>query len=578
MLHASTRKLIDRLAEMTELNKLDWTESESGQIIYSTEGYSVSLTEEPNELVITSKDGKELERATTDELAATQTEEGKTYAQLVSVMTAEAARVARGTEAAISSLLAGMADPVADPEPDAVEETEPEELLAEDPIDDTNVVIADSMDVPDADAESDALEVEDEADGHPEESLEADADDTIAALSTSDEPIVSDAETESDVTEAVARLADEVNQREESGLDAAAATAVGAVALAAGLASEEEASEGDASEQEASEPTEPTLAKESTFTSVEEPVVDAEPAKYVPFGLDAAAADEPEEVTPIEAEATAVLEDTVSLTEAAPETDLADIEPLSDEPLVSETEESSAVAAEPVVSETVQADTMETVVPFAAVSSSFESETSPAESFETDPLETAASVEDNPQTETETETEAEAPDETVESPMFGIAAAEAEPMMPVTEESPAPAESVMEEIAQSADTAFVETLDSPTVETAPAESIAVETPVPITQQSYSLSGIGAGFGLGALSAKTEASGVPGPNVNTEPEKVVIDATEDVLPEIDGRPALPEGLPVAAETGSGNEDGAPEASSDEEESDILKPRTRFNPWD
>ena len=150
--------------------------------------------------------------------------------------------------------------------------------------------------------------------------------------------------------------------------------------------------------------------------------------------------------------------------------------------------------------------------------------------------------------------------------------------MPVTDETPAPAESTGEEIAQPADTAFVETLDSPTVETAPAETIAVETPVPITQQSYSLSGIGAGFGLGALSAKTEASGVPGPNVTAEPEKVVIDATEDVLPEIDGRPALPEGLPVAAETSSSNEDGATEASSDEEESDILKPRTRFNPWD
>jgi PBP1b-binding outer membrane lipoprotein LpoB len=574
MLHASTRKLIDRLAEMTELNKLDWTESESGQIIYSTEGYSVSLTEEPNELVITSNDGKELERATTDELAATQTDEGKTYAQLVGVMTAEAARVARGTEAAISSLLAGMADQIADPEPDAVEETEPEELLAEDPIDDTNVVIAAPMDVPDADAEADALEADDEADGHPEESVEVEADDTIAALSTSDEPIVSDAETESDVTEAVARLADEVNQREESGLDAAAATAVGAVALAAGLASEEEASEEEASQEEASEPTEPTLTEESTFASVEEPVVDAEPAKYAPFGLDAAAADKPEEIAQIEPEATAVLEDTVSLMEAAPETDLADVEPVADEPLVSETEESSAVAAEPVLSETVQADTMETVVPFAAVSSSFESETSPAESLETESLETAASVEDNPMTETE----GEAPEETVEAPMFGIAAAAAEPMMPVTDEASMPAESMVEEIARPADTAFVETLDSPTVETAPAESIAVETPVPITQQSYSLSGIGAGFGLGALSAKTEASGVPGPNVTAEPEKVVIDATEDVLPEIDGRPALPEGLPVAAETGSGNEDGATEASSDEEEGDILKPRTRFNPWD
>ncbi len=77
MLHASTRKLIDRLAEMTELGKLDWAEGEGQNVIYSTEGYSVSLMDAPNEVVITSKDGKELERATSEELAATTTEDGK---------------------------------------------------------------------------------------------------------------------------------------------------------------------------------------------------------------------------------------------------------------------------------------------------------------------------------------------------------------------------------------------------------------------------------------------------------------------------------------------------------------------
>ena len=52
MLHASTRKLIDRLAEMTELGKLDWTEDDAGNIAYATEGYSVSLTENPGEVII----------------------------------------------------------------------------------------------------------------------------------------------------------------------------------------------------------------------------------------------------------------------------------------------------------------------------------------------------------------------------------------------------------------------------------------------------------------------------------------------------------------------------------------------
>lgn len=594
MLHASTRKLIDRLAEMTDLNKLDWTESDAGQITYSTEGYSVSLTEDPNEVVITSKDGKELERATAEELSATQTEDGKTYAQVVGAMTSEAARIARGTEAAISSLLAGMADPVVDPEPNAVEETEPEEMLAEDSIDDTHVAATAAMETTDMDAESDIAEAGDFTDQAPEESAleddeaddhadeEVDADDAIAAVSTSEEPVLSDAETESDVTEAVARLADEVNQREESGLDAAAATAVGAVALAAGLAPEDEASKAEES----------APSSEIASASEETPVDDAEPAKYVPFGLDAAAPAEPEEVAPIEAEATAAIEVAASVEETEPETVIADTEPVADEPFEPSTEVTSAVDAEPVSDETEDVAQTETVVPFAAVSPSLESEVTSEQSFETNTLEAAASAEDpaemevmaavsEPITEIDSqmETVAEAAEEKVQSPTFGIAATAAEaPMEPMTTEEPAPAESLVDAVAQPADTGFVEPLESPTVETAPAESIAVETPVPITQQSYSLSGIGAGFGLGALSAKTEASGVPGPGASPEPEKVVIDATEDVLPDIDGKPALPEGSPISTDTVSGSDEGTAEASSDADESDILKPRTRFNPWD
>ena len=62
MLHSSTKKLIDRLAEMTELGKLDWTEGDDGNIIYSTEGYSVHLPASADEVLITSIEGKELER------------------------------------------------------------------------------------------------------------------------------------------------------------------------------------------------------------------------------------------------------------------------------------------------------------------------------------------------------------------------------------------------------------------------------------------------------------------------------------------------------------------------------------
>lgn len=70
MLHPSTKKLIDRLAVMTERGKLSWEEADEGAIKYATEGYSVSISgNAPHELHITSKDGKVLEHATVEELA-----------------------------------------------------------------------------------------------------------------------------------------------------------------------------------------------------------------------------------------------------------------------------------------------------------------------------------------------------------------------------------------------------------------------------------------------------------------------------------------------------------------------------
>ena len=156
MLHASTKKLIDRLAEMTDLAKLDWTDGEDGNITYSTEGYSVSLTETPNEVVITSKDGKELERAGAEALAATPAEDGGTYADIVAAMTKEAARVARGTETAISTLLAGMEDApteLAGADADAPAGTEPEVELQEDPGDETAVLTDDSVEAVSSDSE-----------------------------------------------------------------------------------------------------------------------------------------------------------------------------------------------------------------------------------------------------------------------------------------------------------------------------------------------------------------------------------------------------------------------------------------
>ena len=231
MLHPSTKKLIDRLAEMTERGKLKWTEGDDNALIYVTEGYSVSLTAEPNELVIISKDGKELERASVEDLSATPTDTGGTYTSVVAAMTKEASRVARGTESAITSLLAGI-DIDGDGIPDIPAEAPAEEIEAEavveDLVDDTDAVMAD-------------------------EEIEAATDD--------DEP---------DMTEAVARLADEVNGRDQT--DTNVATGM-LTAAATGLAASVAFTDQD-SDETISEAVEETAAPEAE-------------SDYVPFGLEA---------------------------------------------------------------------------------------------------------------------------------------------------------------------------------------------------------------------------------------------------------------------------------------------------
>ena len=567
MLHASTKKLIDRLAEMTDLAKLDWTESEDGNITYSTEGYSVSLTETPNEMVITSKDGKELERANADELAQTQNDDGASYADIVAAMTKAAARVARGTEAAISTLLAGM-ESIGAIEPVAETET-PEEASADEaagdalqeaPGDDTAVLTDESVS---AVAEAVSTTEPQPAEDHTDAAVEADSEPQAVASSDEDtdtaieetveesEPALvassyveaSDAEdrdltasgteqTETDievddpsgderieeietdsedhVTEAVVRLADEVNQREETSLDVAAASAVGAGAIAAGLSTDGETSSDTELETSDAEPeAEADIAAANDTESTVEP--------YVPFGLEApaetdiaeaapvfVAAHETEELTPSFSDNTA--SDSESLVTPEPNEDAT--EPVSEEP-VTTWAATAAIASQQLVEETPS---------------------DPPEDLELS---------------TETPEEVQPTDH-------------------------------QEELVQAAADP-VETVSEPATTFEPTPEPAPEAP-----KTYSLSGIGAGFGLGALAAKTEATGVPGPSHfgGADEEKVVIDATEDVLPEIDGKPALPAGVAPISSTLS--TDSAAETTSAspnaDGETDIMKPRTRFNPWD
>ncbi|MEL7041795.1 MAG: hypothetical protein AAGL90_09735 [Pseudomonadota bacterium] len=571
MLHASTKKLIDRLAEMTELNKLDWTEGEAGSVTYSTEGYSVSLTEAPNELVITSKDGKELERATAEDLAASPHEEAGTYASVVATMTQEAARTARGTEAAISTLLAGM-DPEAEATPIAaatdLAEAEP---LQEDPINETSAVDAaeteasESEPAGEMDTEDAAALVTDEAiepeatqaadtedmqamampgDVEAAEQISTDAPDSDAdigapfAAHAETVPDAPDTESENEVTEAVARLATEVNEREDSGLDAAAASAMGVVALAAGLPTEAPA-ESTETPDESEALADSSLANETPSAMAQDPDPAPEPPAYVPFGLTAVepVTDAGETVeqggtetdTQISGEVTSDVEPMVQST--APEQDA------SDDQIEAVSEPIDQVAGADSAPEEEQPEVTTTAVESA-----------------------------NVQVEATPDTEDQGAQDTAETVLV------------------VPTEIANDDIASEAATD-----DAPATDVAPTdipettvEASEADAPGPVETDAstYSLKGIGAGFGLGAVTAKPESNPLPGPGGQTPPseDKVIIDATDDVVPTSEPMVETRTFEQVGVQTLEKPADAAPSESSDSEDPDILKPRTRFNPWD
>ncbi|MEO1643462.1 MAG: hypothetical protein AAFR74_09010, partial [Pseudomonadota bacterium] len=214
MLHPSTKKLIDRLIDMTAAGKIEWTEGEGETVVYTTEGYSVGLEADPNEMVITATDGRELERATVAELAEATDADGASYTERVAEMTREAMRKAKGIDKAITTLLAGI-----DLDGDGVPDIPAESLEAD--IAEANAVIEDTGDDSAAVSaeEVESLESESEAEAEVIENLAA-ADVETAGFETEAVEATETVETEAtasvdeDMTEAVARLADEVNERE----------------------------------------------------------------------------------------------------------------------------------------------------------------------------------------------------------------------------------------------------------------------------------------------------------------------------------------------------------------------------
>lgn len=136
MLHPSTKKLIDKLGEMTRKQRVSWIEGENGTIVHDTEGYRVVLTPEPHGVILTDAVGREIETCSPEEIADEKDTAGRPYALFVGELFREAHRHARGAEKAIRTLLAGLeaaeeepATAAAEPAPEL--EPEPETVTDE---------------------------------------------------------------------------------------------------------------------------------------------------------------------------------------------------------------------------------------------------------------------------------------------------------------------------------------------------------------------------------------------------------------------------------------------------------------
>ena len=116
MLHPSTKKLIDKLGEMTRKQRVSWIEGENGTIVHDTEGYRVVLTPEPHGVILTDAVGREIETCSPEEIADEKDPAGRPYALFVGELFREAHRHARGAEKAIRTLLAGLEAVEGEPE------------------------------------------------------------------------------------------------------------------------------------------------------------------------------------------------------------------------------------------------------------------------------------------------------------------------------------------------------------------------------------------------------------------------------------------------------------------------------
>lgn len=193
MLHPSTKKLIDRLSEMTLQRKIEWVNGDQDHTVaYDTEGYRVILENAPCALILCDSLGNALERADETVLSETSHIDGGTYTDRMEAMFTEALRIARGTEQAIATVLNGL-DLDGDRIPDI-----PDPVTLEEPMDD----LAENM--------SETLEnaIDETQVALIPETIDNALSETDAMPFMSDQDTISAPDSSTDVRKAVAELAD----------------------------------------------------------------------------------------------------------------------------------------------------------------------------------------------------------------------------------------------------------------------------------------------------------------------------------------------------------------------------------
>lgn len=116
MVHASTQQLIRKLYELTGAGALAWQAGDREISRLETEGYVVELEPAPPMVRLLRADGRVLERAEPDALAAIAWPDGDgTYASRVTEMATRANRFARGGEPISTTPLSAVPTPPLNP-------------------------------------------------------------------------------------------------------------------------------------------------------------------------------------------------------------------------------------------------------------------------------------------------------------------------------------------------------------------------------------------------------------------------------------------------------------------------------